>query len=718
MAGSEGMKNLRNTKAASEIVGEILLLAIAVTSVSIIYFQVLSTPGPADAAYVTITGKMEAGRPVFELKRGETLGPQTKIFLTLAGYDKRQFSLQELGYQEWDIGKRVILPIEDITGVKTEATIVDTNTNSIVFWGVIQKGFSILYKGGIWHFNESIWSGVPDEVIDSSDNNNHGIALNGTQVTTGICENAGDFDGFMDVVKVNSSFTLNITNSVTVEAWMKTQYRKTVAALVDMQGNFGFTPYVTHVVGTTYAMVSEDSGKIGRLATVKIDGEGMIEDLKNITFGSCTGDRNLRPIITKISDRIFLVAYIDKKNFVCVQTFNISANGTIKLCDFHSLNQSASNVENRASIQKITDNLCAIAYWSSSSTTARPGILRTLDISSKGNITLKNWIMYDSQYGYEPHIAKIPNANIIAIAYRGTSDYGFIKTFNITSTGNITYTNKVVPIETGKTTYQPWLIPVNGKIFAVAYRNNLNYGSIQTFNIPWNGSIQPTGKSEVFINDNCFNPCITHIVDDRYVIVYSAADSTGNSLGYYVTLRILNNGSIGQIDTKIQFELSDKQTRCFNPIILRLSNYLFAISYEGFGNHPGKLITLLIGKLPRGICKGNSYVLYAKLNDTGITQIECCINSEYLYYNISLSDDWHHYALTYDGMIISLYIDGTKVTEKSYPYHRIRLTEEPLYFGRFYCGLVDEIAIFDKALTQQDILYHVQHPGIFERIPI
>jgi hypothetical protein len=48
-------------KAVSEIVGEEILSAIAVTSVSIIYLRVLSIPGPKDTPNVTINGKIEAG---------------------------------------------------------------------------------------------------------------------------------------------------------------------------------------------------------------------------------------------------------------------------------------------------------------------------------------------------------------------------------------------------------------------------------------------------------------------------------------------------------------------------------------------------------------------------------------------------------------------------------------------------------------------------------
>jgi len=55
------MKNSRSHKAVSEIIDEVILSTIAVTSVSVIYLRVLSTPGPIDTPNVTINGKIEAG---------------------------------------------------------------------------------------------------------------------------------------------------------------------------------------------------------------------------------------------------------------------------------------------------------------------------------------------------------------------------------------------------------------------------------------------------------------------------------------------------------------------------------------------------------------------------------------------------------------------------------------------------------------------------------
>ena len=147
------MKNSRNNEAISQIIGEIILLAIAVTAVSVLFTQVLSTPGPQDTTEVTIIGKIEGGHPVFDLQRGESLGDDSKLFINIAnGWNYSEYSLnqslfdQYISNQWWNIGEEIILPakmiFQHIYGPQVEATIVDTKTNAIVFWGILLKGIA------------------------------------------------------------------------------------------------------------------------------------------------------------------------------------------------------------------------------------------------------------------------------------------------------------------------------------------------------------------------------------------------------------------------------------------------------------------------------------------------------------------------------------------------------------------------------------------------
>src|SRR4030042_6780759 len=103
------MKKIRNSEGLSQIIGEIILLAIAVISVSVIYTQVLSSvPEPQDTTEVTIIGKIQDGYPTFELQRGESLGPSSKINIEIFGNPDIQSLENYLGNQQWNIGERII----------------------------------------------------------------------------------------------------------------------------------------------------------------------------------------------------------------------------------------------------------------------------------------------------------------------------------------------------------------------------------------------------------------------------------------------------------------------------------------------------------------------------------------------------------------------------------------------------------------------------------
>jgi hypothetical protein len=726
------MKRLQQNKAVSQIIGEIILLAIAVISVSIIYTQVLGTPGPQDITNVTITGKIDNGHPVFDLQRGESLERDTKIYITIAGkYNRTVYSLDQLfsqrflNNQKWNIGERIILPTENITGYRgpqVEGTIVDTRTNTIVFWGILQEGLVTGHKGGIWHFDETYWRmNTTDEVRDSSGNNNHGIAKNNAKIINGTAEpqnvahnNSGYFDVLNDAyIRVPSSWSLNISTTVTIEAWMKPQSLPPTLDIVDLEEKFGYTPYVVHVAEDCYAVVSEDQAKRGILQTVRIDSRGNISSLNSTSFGDAKTSIALRPIITQMTEKMYLVAYnsrIDNSNslYVHLRVYNISTNGSIEYTGNElAFTDYNTNTPNRPSLQKIADHLCAIAYWVPS----YGGILKTFTISTNGTLNVSSVKMfhYDAVSGYEPCLVNV-SSHILALAYRGASNHGILKTFNVTSIGDISDTGKIIQFESGSG-FEPCLIHISGKVFAIAYRNTDNDGSVKTFNISSNGSIVWTGKTMVFEDTApCFDPCIIHGETDFYVIAYSTGNS-GTTTGYVITLKIQKNGFlVRETDSRKEFKIEGRD-RCYNPVVLHLNEQLFAISFTGPTDHPGELITINIelDTYPphRGITKPDSYGIYANTS-----MVVGSINN--IMVSSPISPGWHHFVVTYDGTAIRLFIDGSLIKTTSYPNHRINLTTSNLIFGRNYNGYIDEIVIYDQALTQTQIQNHYTHRGIFE----
>ena len=735
------MNMRQNNEAASQMISAIILLAIAILAVSIIYTQVLAVPGPQDIANVTIIGKIEDGHPVFDFQRGETLEQDTKMYINIAGdYNKSIYSLNESFLQQyinnlrWNIGERIVLPSENLPsykGPQVEGMIVDAKTNAIIFWGILQEGLVTKYKGGIWHFNESSWNGIPNEVIDSSGNQNHGIAIGGANITlNGRSNNAGYFDGYDDVIQVDTSWSLNMTKTITVEAWMKPLFSDYTFGTIPINESFGYTPYIIHTVGDYYAVVSEDLGKSGMIQTIKIPAERYkAKIIDEDTFGNSKSKILLRPMITQMTDYLYLVAYnniLDEaKNKLQLElrTYNISTIGLIQytnqILNLTSGSQFNTYNPNRPWLQKITDTLCAVAYWNES----EGGIIKIVNItSSTGEIkeTGKS-IRYDSitsgkeQYR-DPCLIHI-NGNFYAIAYHNAStNHGILKIFNITSSGDISGPIDEMEFESiiGR---EPNLIRVTDQVCAIVYRNNLNHGCVKTFNVSSNGIIEWTNKMVIFPQDNqeCFDPCIVRDTEDLYVVAYSTADdgSASNSEGYVITMVIKNNGSIVCLnDSRRRFD-EGKQSKCFTPVILPIAEHLFCIGYTSQIHHVGIVSAIFYGGDSYGVYKGNAFVLssFQKTIQGKKTNIfEGRINNITLFYNTTEDALWHHLVLTYDGSVIRLYIDGLNRKQVNYLNHDIILSSENLYFGQYYYGYIDEIAIYEKALNDCQINYTFLHP--------
>jgi glucose/arabinose dehydrogenase/fibronectin type 3 domain-containing protein len=69
---------------------------------------------------------------------------------------------------------------------------------------------------------------------------------------------------------------------------------------------------------------------------------------------------------------------------------------------------------------------------------------------------------------------------------------------------------------------------------------------------------------------------------------------------------------------------------------------------------------------------------------------------------------WSHVALTYDGAALKLYVNGTQVATKAAT-GAIQTTTNPLWiggnqpYGEYFNGIIDEVRVYDRALTQPDI---------------
>lgn len=139
------------------------------------------------------------------------------------------------------------------------------------------------------------------------------------------------------------------------------------------------------------------------------------------------------------------------------------------------------------------------------------------------------------------------------------------------------------------------------------------------------------------------------------------------------------------------------------------------IKYEG--NFTGGVIT----KGQQGTWKNNSFVLRSSN-----TRIRFLIsdgeNTNNIEFPTSLGDNkWHYIVATLSETKLTLYVDGEKTGEKSRTVGPLKVVTQPLkvgqgYVGTHYKGSIDEIRIYNRALSADEIkeLYYYYNVKIKE----
>ncbi len=72
----------------------------------------------------------------------------------------------------------------------------------------------------LWHLDETVWNGTPNEVIDSSGQNSHGASVNAVTTSNGRFGGGGSFNGinqYLDMPIINTS----LYGGLTISAWIK-----------------------------------------------------------------------------------------------------------------------------------------------------------------------------------------------------------------------------------------------------------------------------------------------------------------------------------------------------------------------------------------------------------------------------------------------------------------------------------------------------------------
>ena len=484
---------------------------------------------------------------------------------------------------------------------------------------------------GIWHFDENTGT----IAYDSSGRGNDGTlkpnAVNRPQWTMGINGSALNFDGIDDYVEVSDDNTLDLTDAITIEAWMKPLENSEgfigdINSVIDTS-EFGildvYEPTLIHILGKIYAIACRGTDNDGFLITMKIENNGQIREgyIDIFEFDTSSG---YEPNIISINGDVYVIAYRGLDNDGFLKTVEIDSEGEITNSVIDTLEYDANyggdpniihvdgtiyaiahtgsgsdgylttlQIENNGIIANsvidilefdvadmgvseefniihVAGDVYAIAYRNPDS----DGYLKTVEITSGGQIGIIDTFSFDVFDGYHPSLIHVAG-EIYAIAYGGFDDSGVLKTVEIANNGQIT-DSIIDTLEFDTFGKDTTIIHVNGDVYAIVYRGYGNDGFLKTVEIANNGQITDSVVDTLeFDTSSGYEPKITHVDGDVYAICYQGSYSDG----FIKTVEIAANGDITNtiIDTQ-EFGAF----RCYYPNILHVNEDVYVVVYRGY----------------------------------------------------------------------------------------------------------------------------------------
>ena len=283
-----------------------------------------------------------------------------------------------------------------------------------------------------------------------------------------------------------------------------------------------------------------------------------------------------------VSATVCAVAYNGPTNRGWVKTMSIDASGNIGSSAIDSLNFDTTCYE--PSIVNVSGNIYAVAYRGATN----HGLLRSFSIDAAGNIgsAYIDTLTFDTNSAYEPDIVNV-SGSIFAIAYRQTGNHGFLRSVSIDAAGNIGSAYIDTLTFEATTCATPCLKQVSGSIYAIAYRGVGNQGYVRTASIDVSGNIGNAYiDSLTFDTTACYTPDLLNVSGTTFAVAYTGATNRG----YLRTMSIDASGNIGA--AYISTYTFDS-TGAYESSILQTSSGTFAIAYRDSANR-GKIVTVAI----------------------------------------------------------------------------------------------------------------------------
>lgn len=350
---------------------------------------------------------------------------------------------------------------------------------------------------------------------------------------------------------------------------------------VEIDLEIGEHPSIVHVAGDIYAVAYEGPGNDGFISTISISGDGSVGDaiIDKIEFDTSLA---LRPSLVQIDSDTYAVAYTSDGNDGWLKTVTIDSSGNIADTVVDSYEYDASHgIE--PEMMKVDSDTYVIAYQGPQF----DGFAVSITIASDGTITksIVDSLEFDTSNASHPSIVSV-DSNTFAVAYQGNFSDGFVVSFDIDGSGNIS--NSVTDSLEFDTSdgITPSMTSIDSDTFAVAFEGPQNDGFVKTFDIDASGNISNSViDSYEFNATQGLNPRIAY-VDEGYVAI--AYEGPGND-GFLDLIPISDSGTISAKLDSFEFNVSAG----YDPDIIVVGTWHVVVVYETTSQN-GRMMTVVI----------------------------------------------------------------------------------------------------------------------------
>lgn len=571
---------------------------------------------------------------------------------------------------------------------------------------------------GLWHLDEPPGSPIAYDAIDPTSN---GDVYAGTFTANGKVNGALALIGASDYVNVPHHDKFNLTNEITIEAWINVskigaQFPGNVSELsskniTEFLGTICFEPDLIQIMGTTYALAYRDNSSTS-ITTFNMNDDGVF--LGTLDTKSIAVTHFYEPDIIHIHNDIYAVVYgasddqMDAKSHII--TLSIYANGTIgEIIDTFDF---PDYYGREANIMNIGSEMYALAIGGATFETYPTGYLVTISITNQGDIgsalidTVKLPLSASCSETSMIHLSD----DLYAITYNGygiTGGNGYLSTVHISSNGSIVQPfEDVCQYTLPQDGLEPTMINVKNDIYAISYgadsNNLLRTGYIKTL------SINPLGH---VINDSIdilpfytylspidynFETDILHVDEKLYAVSFTGGNNSNWQRGFLTTISIEDNGNIS--DTALFIYEFKGRAALGGTSALKLINHKdrLLIIYGSIDASEKGFLTLekidLIGQQKLILHKGDAFAIMVNYN---LLTAQIIIDD--ITYQVSGTigfDSWIRIDFTFGGGFLKLFINNIIQTGASQLCSgTIKTNTNPLIFGAGLYGSLDEVAI-------------------------